>query len=392
MEGCPTEREDLKILFISPPQLELREPSAYISLGLAYLAAVLDGYDVEILDLSDQGSYSIPEADVYGITVTSAQLEQVRELCSKISEDSYTVLGGPHVTVSPDLEGDILVRGEGETIIRDIISNPDSYRGVVDAGIVKDLDSLPFPRRDLFPEDHVVNVTGIHGCEKGVRATTVSTSRGCPFNCAFCTKGHPMFNVPRLRSAPNVLEEIRSVQREYGIEHVRFIDDVFTLDPTRSVKIAEGLRNLGVTFIAITRADLVSKSLLQSFKLNGCTQIDLGVETASPRLLSLIDKRVTVELLEKVINICHEVGIKVKVFLQMGLPTETEEDRQLTLKFLERTRPDSFTLSKFRLLPGSRFASDPHLRTMFVNENLWFYPDSDPEYSRFRDEIRRIIP
>lgn len=380
----------MEVILINPPQLELKEPRAYIPLGLAYLGAKLleEGIEVRVLNLADKRQYDIPEADIYGITFPSACISAVTEIVNKIRSQypsARLMVGGPHPTVCPEqvrstLNVDYIVRGEAESIIVDLVKGKYD-RGIVEAGIIKDLDSLPFPARELFDPKDVVNLTGIHGSDKP--STTVITSRGCPYACSFCCKRHLMYRLYRYRSPDNVVKELEELISTYSIEHIRFVDDIFTLNKKRTLALCSKLKKLGITFICITRADCIDREIAKGLQEAGCTQVDFGIETASPRLLSLINKNESPELMERAIRIVKEAGIKVKLFLMMGLPTETELDREFTLKFIARVKPDAYTLSRFRPIPGSSLEA--------LDTPYWFYPDDDVEWRSYKERIEKIL-
>jgi len=377
-------RIGMEICLINPPQLELREPTAYPPLGLLYLATVLEKnkIDVSVLNLAGKRKYTIPTAEVYGITCTCATEPAVKEIIETIRKEvpeGWIIVGGPHPTVAPEevykkLAPDVVVVGEAEEEIVKIVRNRKPK--IWHCNLIRDLDSIPYPARHLLRKSEFVNLTGIHGSKKP--STTILSSRGCPFNCRFCCKGHPMFRVFRYRSAENVEGELRELKEKWGVEHVRFVDDCFTLNKNRVKKICEKTKEIGMTFLCITRADMLDRETISYLKMGGCIQADIGMETASPRLLKLMNKGEKVEDYRRAIKMLKEAGITVKVFLMMGYPQETEEDRKLTLQFLRETKPDLFTLSVFVPLSGSSFSYE---------SGRFFYPDKDETYVRFKEEI-----
>jgi len=341
--------------------------------------------DVRIDNLAGEKSISLEYADVFGITFPSACKESVGEVVDYIREEypeSKIFLGGPHPTAKPedtfrDYSPDYVLAGECENLFPHLISHPSS-KAIHDGGIVDDLNTLPFPRRDLVDRDVVVNLTGIHGTVKP--STTILSSRGCPHNCRFCCKCHPMYRVFRDRSPGKVVEEIRLLKNDYGVEHLRFIDDCFTVK--RSLpKLCELMQKEEVTFICITRADHLNVEMAKSLKLAGCTQVDIGVEYLSDRMLGLMNKQLTVEQIAKSVSIMHDVGIEVKMFLMMRYPGETLEDRENTLKMLGELKPEQFTLSVFQPIEGSALEAN----------SSYFYPDDDVDRQEYQRQILEVI-
>ena len=192
-----------------------------------------------------------------------------------------------------------------------------------------------------------------------------------------------MYCTLRLRSPENVLGELRHLKTEYGVEHVRFVDDTFTFDKRRTIAIANGIRDLDMTFICMTRADKVDEEIADALKLGGCTQVQLGIETASPRLLKLMNKGETVRDYGLAMSALTNAEVPVKALLIMDYPTETEEDRAITLKFLSEFKPAMFNLSWFTPLPGSGVE--------WGGETNFFYPDENERWMKYREQIQEAI-
>lgn len=408
----------MKISLINPPQPALREPLAYIPLGLAYIGSSLlksnnkeNNFDVNVenlanLDIGIEVRLKYGYSDVYVITYSSAARDGVKKTINYIREkypESKIILGGPHPSVVPynvfdDVGGDIIITGEAEEFIVKYLNdendnNDNKYlkeeggkrESIFHAGIISDLDSLPFPARRLFDYNNVVNKSSIHGCEKGVLSTTIISSRGCNYQCSFCCRSHPMYSKWRNRSAENVGEEILSLKENYGIEHVRFVDDCFTFNSNRINKICKYTKELEISFMCITRVDICNTDTLKTLKDGGCIMIDIGVESGSDVLLNMMNKRENSEQMKKCIIDAKKIGLKTKVFLQYNLPGETEEDIQKTMNFLRECKPDHYTLSQFVPLPGSKWECINNIG------EKWFYDDEDEKRKRLMIEIDSIL-
>ena len=380
---------NIKIALVNPPQPELREPLAYPPLGICYLAAVAEKkYECRIDNLAD-GVRELDYADVFGITCSTACVPNVSEVVQQIRvdyPDSIIMVGGSHPTVAPSdaaerLDVDYVISGEGEPLMSKLHTlKRQSKPVIIDTGYVKDLDVLPPPARHLLDVNTVVNLTGIHGSDKP--STTISSSRGCPYRCSYCCKGHPMYCVLRLRSPENILRELEYLKRECGVEHVRFVDDTFTFDKHRTIAVANGIKDLDMTFICMTRADKIDDEVAST--LSGvCTQVQLGIETASPRLLKMMNKGETVREYRQAMSALTDAGVPIKALLIMNYPTETEEDRATTLKFLSEFKPATFNLSWFTPLPGSGIK--------WSGETNFFYPDENERWMKYREQIQEAI-
>jgi len=366
------------ICLINPPQTQLREPAAYVPLGLAYLAAHTEAH---VYNLA-QGFRDIPQYDVYGITCHGATLPEVARITEylKRTYPCKVIIGGPEATVNPgrvltETGCDLVVRGEAELEIDGIIRNLESMNkdtNVIDCGYVENLDEVNLPSRVLFDPTTVINLTGIHGSVKP--STNVLSSRGCPYSCVFCCKGHDMFTRHRFHSAARVRKELLTLRRDYGIEHIRFVDDLFTCNKNRVIELCEAIKDLGFTFIMITRTNLLDAELLRHLKEAGCTQIDLGIESGSQKVLDAMNKGLTVEQNLACIKRIHAIGISVKAFLMYGFPGEDDEDREMTLDFLCKSMPETFTLSRYS--PSQR---------------CYFYNEDDSDWLDFKKKAQEIV-
>lgn len=385
----------VRVTLIQPPQTQLLLPRAYIPLGLGSLAAVLEesGVDVDILNLADCPDVSkaeIPESEWYGITCVSATYNSTKKLVSLLRDKGKTIVGGPHPSVLPeetrdDMKPDIVMTGEAQYHLRDLILGKIEPKPIMKAGLIQDLNDLPFPARHLFNREDVIDRTGIHGQEKGVPATTVITAIGCPYSCGFCCKGHPMFNWYRYRSADLVYEELLHLKEKYAVEHVRFVDDEFTLHTQRTAELMKKMVGLDFGFVCITRADTLNEPLLAIMKEAGCREVHIGVETGSDRLLRLMNKQTTSDILLKGVHMIKEAGIRVKTYLMMNFPGETEKDRRLTVEWLREAQPDKFTLSVFTALPGSAIARQVKMATP------WYYLDDDGDFKEYRSQLHEAL-
>lgn len=389
----------MNVVLIQPPQLALREPHAYISLGLAYLGAVLEESGVEVKVLNLSGTVNVekvdyPEADWYGISCVSATYEAGKKIIPLLK--GTVVLGGAHPSVMPvetlaDAKPDIVVTGEAEYLFRDLVLGKIKPEPIMHAGIIEDLDRLPLPARHLYPHEDIINTEGILGCEKGVLATSIIASRGCPYNCSFCVKSHEMFRNLRYRYPTKIRKELVHLIENYGVQHVRILDDVFTLYRKHVLDICHEIEDLGITWACITRADQLDRALLQHMKAAGCIEVNIGVETGSRRLLKIMNKHETLETYIEAAKRVRESGLILKVLLIYNFPTETSIDREETLNLVREMKPNKFTLSKFTLLPGSDMWLHPEKYGVGKVHEGYFYPDEDSGWMRYKKQIRNIM-
>ena len=393
-----------KIVLINPPltskQRLYRELSAvkvnYPPLGLCYLAEVLrkKGFEVKILDLqiynesAKRSAFRVlgEKPDFIGITATTVAIKNAAFLAKEIKKKNPKIpiiIGGPHITAVPKKtmelfpQFDIGVIGEGEETLPKLLSalknraNLEKVRGLIfrqsatshqpsstlkptpPRPPIQDLDSLPLPAFDLLPD--FSHYGGSQFIEFDVRPTfRLITSRGCPFHCTFCDKS--IFGkVFRSHSPEYVLEMVKILYFDYGIRHIYFSDDTFTLDRKRIFKLCQLLQKekLDLTWDCNTRVDMVDFPLLQAMKKAGCTYIAYGIESGSQKILDILNKGITLEQIRKACEETVKAGIKIRGNFMIGNPGETKETIEQTIKFAKSLPLHTFKMSFFTPFPNT---------------------------------------
>jgi anaerobic magnesium-protoporphyrin IX monomethyl ester cyclase len=333
------------------------------------LAAVLEkaGHQVRLLDANAANhrltSTEIVEIaaetrpDVIGMTLVTPLVKEAYRLASSLRQcGAKLIAGGPHATLLPDEPLDFgfaaVVAGEGEPTVVEAIEavlghiQPETVKGLVyrrsDGQIQRneprpppaDLDALPAPAR------HLVNPTDFGPAENPDLHAHIFTSRGCPARCAYCAGG--LFGKQfRFRTADSVVDEMISLNREYGTRHFYFVDDAMTIDRRRAERICQRLidEKLGFTWNMMTRIDAVDEELLELAARAGCAQIDYGVESGNPETLKKIHKPHTAEMVRRVIPMTHRHGIRPVVFFILGFPWEDSQALDATLRLMEDLSP-----------------------------------------------------
>ncbi len=353
----------MKIALVNPPSPFLINQKAFPPLGILYLAGYLikSGFQAEVIDLAQEES-NLEEkaaeikADFYGITATTPQYpwaKKIKDIINKKNNKAKICLGGSHASSVPErcLEDgfDFVVIGEGELALEALIkrlSCGKERERLIRSPYIKILDSLPFPERNL------INLKD-YGYEiDDNKATTIITSRGCPFNCAFCSKDVWSGRV-RYHSPNYVIAEINEIISKFGFRHLLFLDDVLTLDKQRLFDICSGMKDLNVKWRCYARPDSTTKEMLFAMKEAGCVEIGFGLESASQKILNSVDKKLKVENATRFVRDCKEAGIAVNVFIMIGLPGETHESVQDTKKWIEENRPEKFGFNIYAPFVGT---------------------------------------
>lgn len=377
-----------KILLTQPPIYEgKRDSYPQPPIGLASVAAVLED-KIDVLPIFD-GNFSnnyikelksliiSKEPDVVGFTAYTPFARKVMEGARAIKEidiNIFVVVGGPHVTVLPEKtltrcpEIDVAVYGEGDLTIQELMQGRplNEIEGIAyrdgekvmknqPRAYINDLDSLPFPAYHLlpnFPEGYRSHPPK----GSGARWASVMWSRGCPFNCSYCSREASFGRVYRCNSPKYVVSLLNHLHDKFGIKEVTFYDDVFTLNRSKTIKLLELLypENLGfkLSWDCETRVDLVDQELLQAMKLAGCHTIAYGIEHGL-WIHEIKGGRATIEQAEKVVRWTHEAGIQTIGYFMIGLPHETAETIQRTIEFAKKL---DVTWAQFSItipLPGS---------------------------------------
>lgn len=352
----------MKILLVNPNSTFLMDDKVFPSLGLLYLSAYLkaNGYqDIELIDLN--GGHELPdaiEADIVGFYSNTPQFPHAKKLSKEIKninavKDALYIIGGPHVSGNPEdalQDFDIIVVGEGERILLDIVRNKEAKKTlsarILKCGYEKDIDRFPFPDRDL------IDIKSYKYFLNKKLTTTLVTSRGCPFGCNFCAN-NVWGKTLRMRSPQNVFEEVALLKDKYGYEAFMFFDDTMTVDKKRMQGICALLKGLKIIYRCFIRSDTVDRQVLELMRDSGCVEVGIGLESGSQRILDIVNKGETTRKNMEAIKLCHQLGIRVKGFIIIGLPGENSESIRETTEFLAEAGLDDIDVTIYTPYPGS---------------------------------------
>lgn len=362
----------MKVLLINPVNRPEAKPQ-YFPLGLAYVAALLRnrGIYVNVLDLNAHRYDDVmvermirrSNHDLFALTGMLTEYNEVRRLANLIKEfqpHKLLVLGGGLATLMPDLvlqniPIDIVVRGEGEETILNLAELNFQYSLLAEIdGIsyrqrdeiihnqnrkpIINIDVLPFPARDLFPyEIYFENMKRNWMFNQSYRATNIITSRGCPYRCIYCD--HSLWGFKfRQRSVANIIEELRMLKQDYGIEAFVLSDDTFSICKEWVADFCEGLSKsgLGLPWMCNCRVNHVNKQMFRDFKKAGCVTVGFGIESGSNKILKELNKNATVEQADKALSLAKKMDFKILTYLIIGSFSETKETVQETVSLLRK--------------------------------------------------------
>lgn len=377
----------MKVLLINPPS---DSPRPVMPLGLAYLAAMLEKNNIPVkvidawvdrLDYDSLGRriFELEGVDLIGVTVMSpvySSAVKTIKTARKASPKSKIIIGGTHPSSLPEEclrdnpEVDFVAIGEGDQLIVEIVESMmgnsrelHDIKGLAyrhngriinngSADPVKNLDDLPFPARHLFP---MFKYRTHPPYRLYSSYATIMTSRGCPFQCTYCTKSVSGQNY-RAQSPGHVIEEIEYLINNYDIRQIHFYDDDFTINMKRVDSICDKIIEKGINIVwsCVTRVDLVNEALLKKMRKAGCWLISYGVESGNQEILNNVKRGYSVEQIRKAIRLTKKTGIRTLGYFIAGLPGETYATLNDTIELSLLLDTDFVSWSITALYPGSK--------------------------------------
>ena len=356
----------------------------YPSLGVLSLAAYLReaGARVEVVDLTFERSarpvyarardFAPHVVGVHTKTLTMRRSVEIGRIAR--SAGAVPIAGGPDAATRPDLyldEGfEAVATGEGEATLLDVARRVvagaplagtpglrvgprgDRVTGPV-RPFLQPLDALPMPAWDLI---ELEGYLARWARRTGERRMAVLTSRGCPFDCSWCSK--PTFGRSFRQMSPDrVVRELGTLKERYRVDYVRFCDDVFGIQRSWIEALLDRMEaaELGLSFECLARVDLLKPDLLKRMRSLGLARVYVGVESGSQKMLDLMNRGTRLAQIERAAHSLRENGVRQFWFLMLGYPGETVEDLEATLRLFRKFSPEEYSVSIAVPVPGSRF-------------------------------------
>ncbi len=220
--------------------------------------------------------------------------------------------------------------------------------------VLRDLDSLPFPARDLID---IERYRDLWIERHGYFSLNMVTTRGCPYHCNWCAK--PIWGQTyHMRSPADVADELAEIRETYRPDHIWFCDDIMGLKKGWMAKLADEIEKRGarIPFKCLSRADLLLRDgEVDALARAGCRSVWIGAESGSQKILDAMDKGTRIEQIHDAAHRLHEAGLEIGFFLQFGYPGETLDDIRATRRMVRDCRPDEIGISVSYPLPGTRF-------------------------------------
>lgn len=362
---------------------------------LMYLASIAEncGFEAIIRDYSQGGNF---EADLKKIqpnylvaniaTPTFKSDMMAVQLAKEIVPSICTIVkGAPFLTYNTNTiyENpfiDYVIMGEAELTLKDILDGvPDNeilgicYRENFQPvkndkrPFIDNLDILPFPAR------HLVDNSIYRRPDNGKVQAVIKVARGCPFHCFFCLATPVSGTKVRTRSPENIVAELKECVEKYNIKNFLFWSDIFNFNREWTLELCQKIIESGlkITWSSNTRADTMDDEMAKMMYKSGCRLVSIGVESGSQKMLDNIGKKITLDDIRNTVKILKKNKIKIYNYFVIGLPWETEETVEETIKFAIELDSNFISFYTATPLPGTKYFAYAMLNKL-VEGNLDF--------------------
>jgi anaerobic magnesium-protoporphyrin IX monomethyl ester cyclase len=374
-------------LFVQPmheKKIRTKRTSIDFPWGLGFMAGLMarEGHDVKILDgqaLQLEKQELAPllddyDVDIVGISAFSTQFPAVRYLAEHVKRTrpgTAVIVGGPMASYHGEFTlretaADVVVIGEGELTILDLLRNWDNKETVEGIGFKKDgkihftpkrealisLDDLPMPNFDLFEMWRYTRANNSFARKDndGNKVMGIFAARGCPYSCHFCSLSSLNY---RTMSPQKVYESVRELRDTFGLQEIFFEDELFLASKKKFADLAPKLKSLDLPWAGQGRINVMDDEFLAMAKDANCIGVGYGVESGSQKILDNMNKHTKVEKIEQVLKATPRAGINMKVQLMFGYPGETEETVQQTIDLMRRVDHPGRRMTLTTPIPGS---------------------------------------
>lgn len=397
----PPHRTDIDAVKRPPWGTVRIPPIGLLSIG-SYLQA--KGHDIKIIDgreliVKYKTKEYIPiilkivdefNPDIIGINFLTALFDEAKAISCELKKkfpNSIIIAGGAHPSVEPESTFqqnpylDAICIGPGEEVCLDILDGKKLNRipGLMHRGCIDrfekrspdlDIDRYPFPNYALASPDFYTAFTVNTVTGWGYKGLAELTSRSCPYSCKFCASD---WSKPFRYHSPEYVVELARYLSSYDVDVISFFDDTIAAKKDRLYQICEGFIRSKLfwphsrpRWFAAIRADQVNPDMLIMMKRAGCFGVSIGIESASDRMLKVINKKTTVKINKRACAHVIEAGLHLGTSFMIGIPGETEAEMNETLAFmqnLQKLKCNTMGIGFFRPLPGSPFYYE------FINNN-----------------------
>jgi len=372
----------IDITLVVPSSPFLIDQTMFPPLGVMYLSAYLKiyGLKAQCLDMALEGhTPEMAKSDIIGLSFTTPQREEAYKLAAFYKSIGKTVIaGGVHPTHKKleCLENgiDVVIKGYGEIPLTQYLLKKKYTNDSIIHGTLEN-PHTPFPDRDALP------IKKYYQEIEGRQSTPIIASRGCSFSCSFCAKISKKFSI---QNADRTILELEYLEEKYGYKAFSIYDDTIAIDKSRLNALAERLQVRDYKFRCFCRADLLGDNkVCENLAKMGVTDVGIGVESGSNKILKLNMKQSTNVVNTIAVTNLRKHGIRSKAFLIVGLPGETKDTVQETEEWIKQAKPDDISVAIFQPLPGSPIFNNPNKYgiTFDYNSDPMWYRGIPGEYS-----------
>lgn len=378
----------------------------YPPLGILYLSAYLEehGIENEVFDATFSSFDSMKQylasekPDIVGIYTNLMTKINVLKIITfiKTHPDLYNckiILGGPEVRNHAEnflnYGAHVIVLGEGEETMLELVtffngtstfSHLQEIKSIAylneskllcfseSRPLLKQIDLLPVPNRKKINMQLYFDTWKKH---HGQSVVSVSTMRGCPYTCKWCSRA--VYGQSYRRKSPRlVADEMEQLKNTYQPDAIWFVDDVFTVSHKWLKEFADEVaaRKLVFPYEIITRADRLNEETIDLLKSSGCYRVWIGAESGSQKIIDAMDRRVDVNMVREIIQLAQKKGIQAGTFIMLGYPGETTRDIEETIHHLKVSNPDLYTITVAYPIKGTPLYDE-------VKSNFTTFPDWD---------------
>ncbi len=359
-----------------------------------------------------------PDTGLVGIAgPTSNNARIIKELAAAIKQkypSTKIIVGGPYPSAIPQdvpkLNVDYGIDGEPEILLDQLLSEKPLHtiKGLIyndgkewkfndKAELPEDLDSIPFPAREVFHCNEILDRQGVARIRQGTEIVTKKArgvpmvlSRGCPYSCGFCSISLMNGKKWRYRSPENVIAELEELRDRYNVEEVAFLDDHLIGNRERLLKILTLMieKKIGMNWQLPNgvRVDYLDREIMQKMKDSGCNSLVLGIQHGSEAMIKIMNTKLNLKKVEQVVKDASEIGLTMAAFLIVGYPGETRKHFMESLKFYKylgkKYGIKDWRINVARAYPNTALDHLCREKGYYVRkdvENLLYFPGDETE-------------
>jgi len=411
----------MKIVIATAPRaLGDLEVSGLPFLGALYIATVLKdkGHEVVLednhtrkLDISESASAILKHSpNAVGITAFTHNRFQaiaLAEELKKANKDIFIFVGGPHFsfTAKNALEMvpaiDCVVTKEGELTVKelfDVWPDKNKFKDILgiayrdkngrvtinpERAFIKNLEELPPLDWELL--DMSIYKRGLKKTNIDMIAAGVTSGRGCPNRCIFCSSAAFCKSMLRLRNPKSFVDEIELLYKKYGVRAFSFWDDTLTVVRKHVVEICNEIikRKLNIIWYCRARVNTVDYEMLKLIKKSGCIRISFGIESGSPKILKIIRKNITLDQARRAVKWCSDLDLVTSLNFMVNHPYETLDDLKQTIKVMKEFKKIPRVICQYGftlIFPGTELEAIAKKEGWLPKEFSWNSPFKTEKY------------